>query len=101
MTTRDLADPDDEDARDRANAAQTLQRRGELEDIKWLLANPQGRRIATRILEKTGNRRTSFNVTNAIMAFNEGQRNVGLWFESELLEANTAGYMKLLKEFQT
>lgn len=70
------------------------------DDLKWLMAHPQGRRIVTRIFERTGIRRTPFNTNGSTMAFNAGGQNVGLWLEAEILEASFDGYMKLLKEFQ-
>lgn len=47
----------------------------------------------------TGVRQLSFNPSGSVMAFNEGRRNVGLWWESELLAVAPDGYIKLLKEF--
>jgi hypothetical protein len=75
-------------------------RRKEVEDVKWLLAHPQGRRFITRLLEITGVNRTSFNHSGSIMAFNEGRRDVGLFLTAEMLEAAPEGYFKLLKEYQ-
>lgn len=69
------------------------------DDLKWLMAHAAGRRIASRILEVTGVRRTSFNPSGSVMAFNEGRRNVGLWFEGNLLAVAPDGYFKLLKEY--
>ncbi len=76
-------------------------RRKELEDLRWLLGHPQGRRIALRLLEEAGVFRSSFNHSGSVMAFNEGQRNIGLFLTAELLEASTAGYMKVLAEHRT
>lgn len=75
-------------------------RRKELDDLRWLLGHPQGRRIATRLLEEAGVFRSSFNTSGSVMAFNEGKRHIGLFWTGELLEASTDGYMKLLKEFK-
>jgi len=36
-------------------------RRKELDDLRWLLGHPQGRRVLTRLLEVTGLYRSSFN----------------------------------------
>lgn len=80
--------------------AATRERLQQVEDLKWLMAHPQGRRIVTRLFERTGIRRTPFNTNGSTMAFNAGAQNVGLWFEAEILEASFDGYMKLLKEFQ-
>lgn len=75
-------------------------RRKELEDLKWLMAHPQGRRIVSRLLEEAGVNRTTFNHSGSVMAFNEGKRHVGLFLTAEVLEASPEGYFKLLKEYQ-
>ena len=75
-------------------------RRKELDDLRWLLAHPQGRRIATRLLSETGVYRSTFHTSGSVMAFNEGCRRIGIWWVDELTEASFDGYMKLLKEFK-
>ena len=75
-------------------------RRKELEDIKWLMAHPQGRRVASRLLEEAGVNRTSFNHSGSLMAFSEGKRHIGLFLTGELLQAAPEGYFKMLQEFQ-
>jgi len=86
--------------RESAEVERKARRTKEVEDVKWLMAHPQGRRLAARILERTGNRRTSFHTNGSTMAFNEGRRDVGLWLEAELLEVTPDAYLKLLKEFR-
>jgi 3-oxoacyl-[acyl-carrier-protein] synthase III len=81
-------------------SAATRDRMQQVDDLKWLMAHPQGRRIVTRLFERTGIRRTPFNTNGSTMAFNAGAQNVGLWLEAEILETSFDGYMKLLKEFQ-
>ena len=73
-------------------------RRRELDDLRWMLGHPQGRRILNRILERTGVFRTSFNHSGSVMAFNEGRREVGLWVTAELSDASPDGFMKVLTE---
>lgn len=80
-------------------AAEEFRKKQQSDDIKWLMAHPQGRRIVTRIFEKTGIRRTPFNTNGSTMAFNAGMQNVGLWIESEVLTHAPERYMQLLKEF--
>lgn len=75
-------------------------RRKELEDLRWLLGHPQGRRVIGRLLDEAGVFRSSFNHSGSVMAFSEGRRHMGLFITSELLEANADGYMKVLKEFK-
>lgn len=98
-TTRDPAHPPSEQELAAQKGAEALQRRQEVEDFKWLLAHVQGRRIATRLLERAGVHRTSFNASATAMAFNEGKRDIGLWALAEMLEANENAYVKLLREF--
>jgi hypothetical protein len=88
----------EEDA-ERDTEKRRITREQQVEDLKWLMQHPAGRRIATRLLAVTGVRRTTFNPSGSVMAFNEGRRNVGLWFEGELISVSPEGYMKLLKEF--
>lgn len=79
--------------------ADKLQRTAQIDDLKWLMAHAQGRRIVTRLFEKTGIRRTPFSTNGSTMAFNAGAQNVGLWLEAEVLDASPDAYFKLLKEF--
>ena len=80
---------------ERAKAA----RRQQIEDIRWLMTHAQGRRIVTRIFERTGYRRTPFNTNGSTMAFNAGTANVGLWLEAEVLDASPEHYLRLLREY--
>lgn len=80
--------------------AARLARQQQIDDLKWLMAHPQGRRIVARIFDKTGIRRTPFNTSGSVMSFNAGAQNVGLWLEAEVLEVSFEGYTKMLKEFQ-
>lgn len=75
-------------------------RRKELDDLRWLLGHPQGRRIVSRLLEQAGVFRSSFNTSGSVMAFNEGRRDMGLFITGEMIEASADGYMKVLKEFK-
>lgn len=75
-------------------------RRKELDDLRWLLAHPQGRRITSRLLDEAGVFRSSFNHSGSLMAFNEGRRHMGLFLTGELMEASAEGYFKVLKEFK-
>lgn len=97
----DLPDPFAEDRVTEADqAVERDKRRKELEDFKWLMAHPQGRRIATRMLAEAGIYRSSFNHSGSVMAFNEGRRSLGLWLQAEIVEATPKGHMKLLEELQ-
>lgn len=89
--------PDDSAAEMAAKA--NIQQKQQVEDLKWLMAHAQGRRIVTRIFEFTGIRRTSFHTNGSTFALNEGKKQAGLWLEAEVLDAAPDAYLKLLKEF--
>ena len=93
----DLQTQDDET--DGQEAKAELQRKQEIDDLKWLMAHAQGRRLVARIFDKTGIRRTPFHTNGSTMAFNAGAQNVGLWLEAEILEVAFEGYTRMLKEF--
>jgi hypothetical protein len=101
LTTRDPTDlrSQERDAESDELVARE-KRRKELEDIKWLMAHPQGRRFVSRLLEEAGVNRTSFNHSGSVMAFSEGKRHIGLFLTAEVLQAAPEGYFKLLKEYQ-
>lgn len=75
-------------------------RRKELEDLKWIMAHAQGRRVVWRLLERAGLYRSSFNHSGSLMSFNEGRRDMGLFVLAEISEAAPEGYLKLLRENQ-
>ena len=76
-------------------------RRTFVEDIKWLMSSPRGRRLVWWLLSKAGVFRTSFNNSGSITAFNEGQRNMGLMLQGEVLEASPDAYLTMLTEQRT
>lgn len=90
----------EQDAADVQKAA-ARKRQQQVDDIKWLMGHPGGRRIVTRLLEESGVFRTSFHTSGSTMAFNEGRKHVGYFLTAELLEHAPDHYLKLLKEYQT
>lgn len=80
-------------------AAERVAQQQRTDDLLWLMAHAQGRRIVARIFEKTGIRRTPFNTSGSVMSFNAGAQNVGLWLEGEIMETSFDGYVEMLKEF--
>jgi len=97
---RDPTDFTQQDATTKADQlAAERKRKQEIEDLRWLMANAQGRRIVARIFERTGIRRTPFNTNGSTMSFNAGAQNVGLWLEGEILDTSFEGYVTMLKEF--
>jgi hypothetical protein len=98
-----MSDPTDallpDDSAAELTAKANLGEKQQVEDLKWLMGHAQGRRIVTRLFEKTGIRRTPFHTSGSQMSFNAGAQNVGLWLEAEVLDASPDAYFKLLKEF--
>lgn len=87
------------DAQQRAKADNA--RKTHVEDIKWLMSSPRGRRLVWWLLAKCGVNRTSFNNSGSVMAFNEGQRNIGLLLQAEVLDTSPEAYMTMLSEQRT
>lgn len=83
---------EDEDAKLEREARQIV------EDLRWLMGHKPGRRFVRRLLERTGVYRTSFNTSGSVMAFNEGQRNVGLGLVAEIQEHAPDSFLLMLKE---
>lgn len=90
----DISDTNDEQL-------EALKRKREVEDLKWLVAHAQGRRIAWRLLEEAGVYRTSFNTNSMTMALNEGKRHLGLFLLAELTEAAPDAYLKMMQEHRS
>ena len=97
------SDPTDVKAHDRAASSLELEqnaaRKTEIEDVKWLMGHKQGRRFVTRLLDKAGVYRTSFT-GNSETFFREGQRNLGLFVLSEVMELAPEQHAQMLKEHQ-
>lgn len=71
----------------------------EVEDYRWLMSGPRGRRIVRRFLAKTGLYRSSFDPnSDSQTAFHEGERNVGLRLTALLSEHFPAEYVAMLQE---
>lgn len=72
------------------NTAQTkeqIKRQGEIDDLKWLLADARGRRVLHRIIEQTRLFKLSHQGESThATAFNEGARNNGLFLYNEIIE---------------
>ena len=96
-------DPTDLNAHAREDEAKGLEanveRKKELEDIRWLMGHKQGRRFVMRLLEKAGIYRTSFT-GNSETFFREGMRNLGLFVLSEVMEVTPDQFALMLKEQQ-
>lgn len=78
-------------------AAEQRAREVELEDIAWLMSQPRGRRIMWRLLGIAGIFRSSFTGNSATF-FNEGRRDVGLQFLSDVNEIAADDYIRMTQE---
>ena len=67
------------------------------DDMRKLLCEEWGRRIAWKILCDCGIFKSSF-VTNAGIYFNEGMRNVGLILLSQINDIQPEAYAQMVKE---
>ena len=97
MATPYLDDIDDEQAQVQRDAAENARKTFDA-DIKWLVSSPRGRRVVWWMLDKAGVNRTSFNNSGSVMAFNEGQRNMGLMLQAQVIELAPEAYMTMLEE---
>lgn len=77
----------------KANAERTL-----VDDIKWVMSSPRGRRFVWWLMGLTGVKRSSFNNSGSITAFNEGQRNIGLTLEAWVTDHCHPSYVTMLEE---
>ncbi|MGU3629848.1 Bbp19 family protein [Comamonas sp. C24C] len=70
----------------------------ERDDFIWLMKSKQGRRIVHGMLDRAGVWRSSFSESLAVMSFNEGRRNEGLYLLAQIQAAGMANYEQMLKE---
>lgn len=95
-------DPTDLRAQEAAKAEQAERaaqaQREEVEDLKWWLSSPRGRRMAYKQLVQAGVFRSSFNVNAAQMAFSEGLRNQGLRLLNDINAYAPDRYVQMMKE---
>lgn len=84
MSDDDPADYGQHDEQPEASAERQLAEATEEADLKWLMANPRGRRIARSLLERSGVFRSSFTGDAPSTFFREGERNVGLSLYAKL-----------------
>ena len=96
-TTTAPAEETDEQRRVReaqeANARKTF-----VDDLKWVMSSPRGRRFVWWLLSVAGVYRLSFNNSGSVTAFNEGQRNVGLRLQAEITDSCHTDYLRMHAE---
>lgn len=91
----DIVNTDREDKVE--NKIERLRRR-ELNDIRAVLKNPEGRRLYWRIMEHAGVFTGSYTGDTNSTMFNEGRRSVGNFLFSEMFEADPNMYSKISQE---
>lgn len=74
------------------NAAKTA-----IDDIRWLMSSPRGRRLVWWLLQIAGVHRTSYPC-DANMAFREGGRNIGLQLQARVIDHCPDAYIQMLQE---
>jgi hypothetical protein len=92
---RNAADP--EQVR-KAKETDTFTRDDELGDLRTVLGTLAGRRLLWRVLGFAGYQRLSFSSDALVMARNEGGRNVALWLQTEIEEADTDAFLTMIRE---
>ncbi len=70
----------------------------ELADIAELMSFKINRRVVWRLLELAGVFRSSFAIETPAMAFNEGQRNIGLVLLADIMAACPERLQQMMKE---
>jgi len=88
---------DERQAEDVTQQAANL-KKTEIEDIKWLMSSPRGRRLVWWLLDVSGIYRTSFSSSRNVTDFNEGGRNVGLRLLARVNDHCLDSYEKMLQE---
>lgn len=76
---------------------EALQRDQQLDDMRWLMSQAQGRRIMARVLELAGVERISFT-GNSQTFYNEGARSVGVPLLDEIKHCAWDHYITMLEE---
>lgn len=87
----------DKDQIDKASKKLKTVRDQQVEDIRFLLGTPQGRRFFWRYLDECGVFKTSFT-GNSQTFFLEGSRNIGLKLLSDINESAPESYLLMQKE---
>jgi hypothetical protein len=97
-----LYDPFDTQAQEQATSEtrdrQQLNAQRWLSDLKWLMSDKRGRRIARTLLDRAGMRHSSFDQNALAMAFKEGMRWQGTWLQSEIETHCADRCIDMLKE---
>lgn len=94
------ADHESQAAAEKARKAQ-LAAQTEADDLRWLMSDKRGRRIAWRLLGESGVYQTSFNSEPLHMAFKEGRRSRGLDLIAAIDQHCPERFSEMQKEART
>lgn len=67
----------------------------EANDMRAVLAMPEGERVLYRLLGMTGIFKSSFNTNGLAMGFAEGQRHIGLLMLASIEAADPAAFIRM------
>lgn len=67
-------------------------------DIKWLMSDKRGRRIAAVLLDQAGTHRSPFDTNHASADFKQGLQWFGLWWKGQLEKHCFDRFIEMLKE---
>lgn len=86
---------------EKAKRRERTDREKELDDLRFVLGCPQGRRVFWRMIGRTG----AFNPpvypaeeNNSLRTFKDGERNIGLFLYEEILEAKPQRWIQMQQE---
>lgn len=98
MSQRDPTDLlEEQEKAEASRLARHLRREQEISDFKWLTAHKQGRRFLWRLLDLSGQLRSSMTGNSQTFA-NEGARTFGLALMAEFHEHSIDAYAVMVKE---
>jgi len=92
----DLRSAEAQEELDRLEAKRVADR--DVADFRNQMSTQAGRRFVYGLLERTGLYRSSFTSNRSVTDFNEGQRNVGLYYMNMVNEHCIDEYVLMLKE---
>lgn len=93
-----LYDPKERDDKEKK---ERRRRDREINDLRTVLAIPEGRRLLWRVLSEARMFQLSFTPgLSDVTAFNEGSRNVGNWLFGEINEAKSEAFLQMQREYK-
>lgn len=99
MNDENFYDTNDEAQKTKSIKESELQRMRLLDDVRWVLSTPKGRRVIWWIWSICGTFSASYVPKDSNQtAFREGERNIGLQFLSVVNQANSEAYSQMQKD---